>query len=42
MFRECYELDAHETVDRIVAAAREFGGGVPWEDDVTLLIVKPA
>ena len=42
VFRECYELDAHETVDRIVAAAREFGGGVPWEDDVTLLIVKPA
>jgi len=41
IFRECYELDAHETVDRIVAAAREYGGESPWEDDVTLLVVKP-
>ncbi len=41
VFRECYELSSQETVDRIVSRARSFGGEAPWEDDVTLLIVKP-
>ncbi len=42
VFRACYGLSSTETVDRIIAAARSFGGEAPWEDDVTLLIVKPA
>lgn len=41
VFRECYNLSSQETVDRIAAAAREFGDETPWEDDVTLVIVKP-
>ncbi len=42
VFRSCYELSSAETVDRIISAARSFGGEAPWEDDVTLLIIKPA
>ena len=41
-FRACYELSSAETVERLTSAAREFGGSIPWEDDVTLLVVKPS
>ncbi|MCB1161873.1 MAG: PP2C family protein-serine/threonine phosphatase [Candidatus Krumholzibacteriia bacterium] len=42
VFRDCFELSSAETVESIVSAARSFGGEAPWEDDVTLLVVKPA
>lgn len=42
VFRDCYELSARATVERIIAEARAYGGESPWEDDVTLLVVKPS
>ena len=41
-FRACFHLSSAETVERIVAEARAFGGSAPWEDDLTVLVVKPA
>jgi len=41
-FRACFNLSSAETVERIIAEARAFGGAAPWEDDLTVLVVKPA
>ena len=41
LFRDSYKLSAAETVDRILKSAKDFGRSQPWEDDVTLLSVKP-
>ena len=42
LFRSCYELSAAETVERIIEAVHDFGDSQPWEDDITLLVIKPA
>ena len=41
LFRECFKLSAADSVDRIINAARDFGGSRPWEDDVTAVVIKP-
>jgi sigma-B regulation protein RsbU (phosphoserine phosphatase) len=33
-------FDADQTCERILGKLREFGGGAPWADDVTLLVVR--
>ncbi|MBM4116214.1 hypothetical protein FJ251_00455 [bacterium] len=41
VFRACFHLSSAETVERIVSEARAFGGAAPWEDDLTVLVIKP-
>lgn len=41
VFRTCFHLSSAETVERIVSEARAFGGSAPWEDDLTVLVIKP-
>jgi serine phosphatase RsbU (regulator of sigma subunit) len=31
---------AHEMVTAVFDAVRDFGGGAPWEDDVTVMVIK--
>jgi sigma-B regulation protein RsbU (phosphoserine phosphatase) len=33
-------LDAAQTCDHILDQLREFGGGAPWADDVTILVIR--
>ena len=40
MVREQPALPAGDLLDRLFAAAWEFGGSHPWEDDATLVIVR--
>ncbi|MCP4550297.1 MAG: PP2C family protein-serine/threonine phosphatase [bacterium] len=41
IFRECYTLSAAETVELTMEKVRAFGGSEPWEDDVTMIVIKP-
>lgn len=34
------DLTAREILDQIVAEVRDFGGGAPWEDDLTMFVIK--
>lgn len=40
-FRDCYRRSAEETAVRILDEASRFAAGAPWEDDVTVVVVKP-
>jgi sigma-B regulation protein RsbU (phosphoserine phosphatase) len=41
LFRDCYRRSAEETAVRILDEANRFAAGAPWQDDVTVVVVKP-
>ncbi len=34
------DLPAQRVIERVFAAAEEFGGGAPWEDDATVVVLR--